>query len=292
MSEQPSDRSAELSAQGISVSYPQGQGFKQVLAPLTLSMKKGESVVILGPSGCGKSTLLNVLAGFQPPSQGQVTINGVVAGGPGGNRGVVFQDDALMPWLSAEDNVALGLRIRGVGRAERRRRARALLERVGLAQFAGQRPAELSGGQRQRLGMARALAVEPDFLLLDEPFGALDALTRERMQGLLLELWQATGKGIFMITHGIEEALLLATDLVVMGGPPGRVIRHQSLDYARRFLAGESPRDLRRDPQFVRQRDEINELLENRPEASPPDVEPPAAATAPTGHQGAAHGAL
>ncbi|MGJ8515009.1 taurine ABC transporter ATP-binding protein [Carnimonas bestiolae] len=269
---------SELIAEGISVSYPTGNGRKRVLEPLNVRIQKGESVVVLGPSGCGKSTLLNVLAGFLAPDSGRILLDGKELTSPGGERGVVFQDDALMPWLNARDNVALGLRIAGIGRHTRRQQATQLLDQVGLVQFADQRPAELSGGQRQRLGLARALAVDPDFLLLDEPFGALDALTRERMQGMLLELWRDTGKGIFMITHSIEEALLLATDLVVMGGPPGRVVEHKALGFAQRFINGESPRALRGDPEFVRHREHINQLLDDMSQQAQDDA--PSAARA------------
>ncbi len=159
-----------------------------------------------------------------------------------------------MPWLNALDNVALGLRIRGLGKAERSARARQVLQLVGLQEYAEQSVAQLSGGQRQRLGLARALAVEPDFLLLDEPFGALDALTRERMQVLLLDLWKQTGKGLFLITHSVDEALFLATDLVVMDGPPARIVKRLPVDFARRYAAGETVRSIKSDPEFGRLR--------------------------------------
>ncbi|ENC9777879.1 ATP-binding cassette domain-containing protein [Pseudomonas aeruginosa] len=230
---------SRLTAEAISLSFEQRGQRRAILRDLSLGLAKGESLVVLGPSGCGKSTLLNILAGFQTPDQGRVQIDGRTLEGPGGERGVVFQDDALMPWLNALDNVALGLRIRGLGKAERTARARQVLQLVGLQEYAEQSVAQLSGGQRQRLGLARALAVEPDFLLLDEPFGALDALTRERMQVLLLDLWKQTGKGLFLITHSVDEALFLATDLVVMDGPPARIVKRLPGD-RRRWAAGAS----------------------------------------------------
>lgn len=245
---------SRLTAEAISLSFEQRGQRRAILRDLSLGLAKGESLVVLGPSGCGKSTLLNILAGFQKPDQGRVQIDGRTLEGPGGERGVVFQDDALMPWLNALENVALGLRIRGLGKAERSARARQVLQLVGLQEYAEQSVAQLSGGQRQRLGLARALAVEPDFLLLDEPFGALDALTRERMQVLLLDLWKQTGKGLFLITHSVDEALFLATDLVVMDGPPARIVKRLPVDFARRYAAGETVRSIKADPEFGRLR--------------------------------------
>lgn len=245
---------SRLTAEAISLSFEQRGQRRAILRDLSLGLAKGESLVVLGPSGCGKSTLLNILAGFQKPDQGRVQIDGRTLEGPGGERGVVFQDDALMPWLNALDNVALGLRIRGLGKAERTARARQVLQLVGLQEYAEQSVAQLSGGQRQRLGLARALAVEPDFLLLDEPFGALDALTRERMQVLLLDLWKQTGKGLFLITHSVDEALFLATDLVVMDGPPARIVKRLPVDFAQRYAAGETVRSIKADPEFGRLR--------------------------------------
>lgn len=258
---------SRLTAEAVSLTFQQRGRERVVLQDLTLSLAKGESLVVLGPSGCGKSSLLNVLAGFQAPDSGRVQIDGRTLSGPGGERGVVFQDDALMPWLNALDNVALGLRIRGVGAAERNARAHEVLKLVGLSEHADYRISQLSGGQRQRLGLARALAVEPDFLLLDEPFGALDALTRERMQVLTLDLWRKTGKGLFLITHSVDEALFLATDLVVMDGPPARIVKRLSLDFARRYAAGEPVRSIKSDPEFARLRQLLLDEFLEEPEA-------------------------
>ncbi|MDR6178204.1 taurine transport system ATP-binding protein [Pseudomonas sp. SORGH_AS 211] len=232
-----------------------------ILQRLDLAVEKGASLVVLGPSGCGKSSLLNVLAGFQSLDEGRVQLDGRTLEGPGGERGVVFQDDALMPWLNALDNVALGLRLRGLSRRERETRAREMLELVGLTQHAEHAIGELSGGQRQRLGLARALAVDPDFLLLDEPFGALDALTRERMQVLLLDVWKRTGKGLFLITHSVDEALFLATELLVLDGPPACIVRRLEVPFARRYLAGEPVREIKADPRFAELRQELLDLF-------------------------------
>ena len=218
-------------------------------------------VVALGTSGCGKSTLLNAIAGFMPLSHGTITLDGAPVGRPGAERGVVFQKDALLPWRSVLDNVVLGLEFAGVPRAERRRRGLDLLKLVHLGDFAEAQPHELSGGMRQRVGIARALATDPKILLMDEPFGALDSLTREHMQDLLVEVWAKTGKQIFFITHSIEEALLLGTTVVVMSPRPGRVVARWELDFVRRLAAGESAAAVRGRPAFIALHDEIRAMV-------------------------------
>jgi len=190
-----------------------------------LEIAEGEFFCLLGPSGCGKTTILNLLAGFEQPSSGSIALEGRLIEGPHRDRGVVFQgDDSLFAWLSAVENIEFGLRVNGVSARERRRRAMAFLELVGLHGQAAKHPPELSGGMKQRIQIARALANEPKMLLMDEPFGALDAQTRSHMQQELVRIWQATRKSIVFITHDIDEAVTLGTRIGVMtAGPGGRL---------------------------------------------------------------------
>ncbi|HFO0254593.1 TPA: taurine ABC transporter ATP-binding subunit [Raoultella ornithinolytica] len=232
-------------------------GGKPALADINLTLDSGELLVVLGPSGCGKTTLLNLIAGFVPYQHGSITLEGQRVEGPGAERGVVFQHEGLLPWRNIQDNVALGLQLAGVDKAARRETAVRMLKKVGLEGAEKRFIWQLSGGQRQRVGIARALAANPQLLLLDEPFGALDAFTREQMQTLLLSLWHETGKQVLLITHDIEEAVFMATELVLLSPGPGRVLERLPLNFGRRFIAGESCRSIKSDPQFIAQREYV-----------------------------------
>ena len=232
-------------------------GGKPALADINLTLDSGELLVVLGPSGCGKTTLLNLIAGFVPYQHGSITLEGQRVQGPGAERGVVFQHEGLLPWRNVQDNVALGLQLAGVDKAARRETAARMLKKVGLEGADKRFLWQLSGGQRQRVGIARALAANPQLLLLDEPFGALDAFTREQMQTLLLSLWHETGKQVLLITHDIEEAVFMATELVLLSPGPGRVLERLPLNFGRRFIAGESCRSIKSDPQFIAQREYV-----------------------------------
>jgi len=227
------------------------------LEDICLTINQGEFVVALGASGCGKSTLLGLLAGFHFPSQGQVLLNEKPITGPGRERAVVFQDDALFPWLSVVDNAAFGLHVQGLSKADRREKAREILDKVGLLAFENHAVSAISGGMRQRLGLARALATQAEFLLMDEPLGALDALTREQMQTLILRLWQGSGSGVFLITHSIEEALLMSTQLLILSPRPGRIIQRYNFSFSRRHANGEPLRSIRADNEFIEARAEL-----------------------------------
>ncbi|MDU8430819.1 taurine ABC transporter ATP-binding subunit [Pseudomonas syringae pv. actinidifoliorum] len=246
---------AVLQLEDISAHYPGAAA--PVLENINLSLGPQQLLVALGPSGSGKTSLLNLIAGFVTPSGGRITLDGSAVEGPGAERGVVFQDDALLPWQDVLANVAFGLELAGVSRSDREARAREMLALVDLVGFEQRRIWQLSGGQRQRVGLARALAADPRILLMDEPFGALDAFTREQMQELLLQALQRTAKPVFLITHDIEEAVFLATDLILLAPNPGRIAEHLQLDFGRRYSAGESARAIKSDPRFIETREQV-----------------------------------
>ncbi|MFA4928710.1 MAG: ABC transporter ATP-binding protein [Patulibacter sp.] len=235
------------------------------LSGIDLTVEPGEFVTLVGPSGCGKTTLLSALAGFVRPTQGTITVGGVPVDGPSPQRGVVFQQPNLYPWKTVRENVALGPQLRGAGRRERGEIADRYLELVGLSEFASAAPYELSGGMQQRCQIARVLANEPDVLLMDEPFGALDALTRERLQDELLRIWRGSGQTVLFITHSVEEAVYLGSRVLLMSPRPGRVV----LDERIPFGDQQSTPQLRTDPEFQAFRERISAQIGAQPAVAP-----------------------
>ncbi|URN96691.1 MAG: ABC transporter ATP-binding protein [Candidatus Pristimantibacillus lignocellulolyticus] len=203
--------------------YQSSRGEVIALNDTNLTIHNNEFICVVGPSGCGKTTLLNILAGLDDPTSGEVRIDGKLVHGPSNERGVVFQQYALFPWLTVKQNVEFGLKLKKMGKGERKSIAEKYIETVGLKDFANAFPKELSGGMKQRVAIARAYAVNPKLLLLDEPFGALDAQTRTQLQVELLKTWEQEQKTCFFITHDVEEAVLLASRVVVMSARPGRI---------------------------------------------------------------------
>jgi taurine transport system ATP-binding protein len=241
------------------------------LEHVSLDLKPGELVSVLGPSGCGKSTLLNIVAGFLSPTAGEVTLEderitgpssdrAVVVNGPSAERGMVFQQGALFEWMTVEKNIAFGPKMAGKPKKEIEETVKRLLSVVGLDDFAKKSVYELSGGMQQRVALARCLANDPEVILMDEPLGALDALTREKMQGLVLKLWKETGKTIILITHSVEEALLLGERLIVMAPRPGRIEKEFHLPFAELGLE-KTPREVKGMPEFVENRDKILTMI-------------------------------
>ncbi len=235
-------------------------GAVQALKDVSIDLKAGELLSVLGPSGCGKTTLLNIVAGFLAPTSGEITLNGKRVYGPGPERGMVFQQGALFEWMSVRENVGFGPRMKGMAAKPKREIVDHLLDVVGLQDFKEKAVYELSGGMQQRVALARCLANEPDVILMDEPLGALDALTREKMQGLVLKLWKETGKTIVLITHSVEEALLLGERLIVMAPRPGRIHKEYNLPFAEMGV-GQDLREVKKHPDFATTREEILSMI-------------------------------
>ena len=253
----------------LSIVLGQGAQAFEAVQGLDCQIEAGQFVCILGPSGCGKSTLLGALAGHLQPSTGTLKVDAVPVVGPSPQRGMVFQQHTLFPWRSVRDNVAFGLKMRGLGKLERQRVADEILALVGLEGFAGHWPDQLSGGMQQRVEIARVLVNRPRLLLMDEPFGALDALTRLNMQELLLDIWTRIRTTVVFVTHDIDEALFLADRLLVMSPRPGRIIEDLRLDFPR-------PRttELVTRPQFARLKRHCLELLRHEDGQQLPRLNP------------------
>lgn len=251
-----------LKAENITLTYPNQD--VSVLKNINLEIHESSLTVILGESGCGKTTLLNILAGFQKVNSGVVKIDDEVLVAPDARRAVVFQEHALLPWLSVADNVAFSLKLKGLKASEIKTQVDSILNTVGLAHVANSNIWELSGGMKQRVGIARALISHAPFILLDEPFAALDAFTRENMQEFVLNLWIKENKGFFLITHDIEEALLLSNQLVLMTARPGTIVETLHLDFAQRYKNGESIRSIKSDAKFIQLREQLFERLKNQ----------------------------
>jgi NitT/TauT family transport system ATP-binding protein len=247
----------KISFQGVGRTFSSRGRRVTALDDISFDVHSGEFLVLVGPSGCGKSTLLDLVAGLGQPTSGQILVDGAPVTGPGLDRGIVFQQYALLPWRTAQANVEFGLEANGVPRRERADRARQFLNLVGLSGFADRYPHELSGGMKQRVAIARSLAFDPDVLLMDEPFAALDAQTRDGLQDELLRIWEQTGKTIVFITHGIDEAVYLGQRVAVMTSRPGRIKRIVDIPLGSRTAS----EDLRSDPTFARYRHEIWSLL-------------------------------
>ncbi|WP_343565362.1 ABC transporter ATP-binding protein [Kiloniella sp. b19] len=232
----------------------------QALKDVSLEIKKGELMSVLGPSGCGKTTLLNIVAGFLAPTSGKIRMNGHDVTGPDAERGMVFQKGALFEWMTVRKNVEFGPSMKNMPARERNDLVEHLLDTVGLQDFKDKAVYELSGGMQQRVALARCLANDPDVILMDEPLGALDALTREKMQGLVLKLWKETGKTVILITHSVEEALLLGERLLVMAPRPGRIHKEYRLPFADQGV-GLDLRAVKKTDEFASTRDEILSMI-------------------------------
>ena len=230
------------------------------LKNINLEINEGELMAVLGPSGCGKTTLLNILAGFLAPTSGAVKLGGRSVAGPGPERGMVFQQGALFEWMNVRKNIGFGPAMKGTPASEINTRVEELLGIVGLREFGDKMIYELSGGMQQRVALARCLANDPDVILMDEPLGALHALTREKMQSLVLDIWKETGKTIILITHSVEEALMLGERLLVMAPRPGRIHKEYQLPFAE-LGVGADLREIKRHAEFGPTREEILSMI-------------------------------
>lgn len=254
-----------INVQNVDLDYSAANGPVRALENINFNIYRGEFICVLGPSGCGKSTLLKILAGFIPPSNGEVRLEGELINGIDWHRGVVFQNPPLYEWYSVRDNISFGPKMRKVPKSEYEHLTDQYLERVGLQEFADKKVYELSGGMRQRVSIARALINNPEILLMDEPFGALDAFTRETMQSLIRKIWWDTGKTIFFITHDVEEALLLGSRVLVLSRHLGRIVDDVSVQFSRQIVE-DGIEDIQFTEEFYTYRERLLKLIHKQHE--------------------------
>jgi NitT/TauT family transport system ATP-binding protein len=246
----------KLELRGVAKDFKGHDGTRRVLDAVDLQVAPGEFICVVGASGSGKSTLLSLIAGLSLPTEGEILLDGEVVTGPGPERGLVFQTKSLYPWRTVERNVASGLELVRLDKAERNRRVAWYLAEIGLTGYEHALPRQLSGGQQQRVALARALACEPEVLLLDEPFGALDIQTKEDMQVLVRRVWRDTGTTVLMVTHDVEEAVFLGERVIVLSNDPGRVVAETEVD-----LPSDRDLTIKRVPEFLALRASIEDLL-------------------------------
>ena len=255
----------------VSLTFDTPKGKLRVVDDVTYDINEGDFIAVIGPSGCGKTTMMNMLAGFQKPTEGKVLFDGTPVNGPGPERGVIFQEYGVFPWLTVKENITFGLQLKAnhVPASKRKQICEHYLSLMGLTDFANSYPKHLSGGMRQRLAIARAYAVKPQFLLMDEPFGALDAQTRANMQNLLLNVLSAEGKTVMLITHSVEEAIYLASRIVVVTARPARI--KQIIDVPFAYPRDES---LQERAEFVELRSRIRQLVMSEYRAQQAQIQP------------------
>lgn len=254
------DNGPVVELRGVNMLYTGGKNQVDALADVDLTICRGEFVCALGPSGCGKSTLLNLIAGLLKPTGGTITMLGKPITGVDRSRAVLFQTPTLYPWLSTFDNVAFGPRMQGMPAPQVRAETEKYLKLVGLEDFAKSKPYELSGGMKQRAALARVLVNQPEVILMDEPFGALDALTRANMQDLIRRMWKETGSTVFFITHDVDEALRLATKVVVLSNRPGRIVLEREVDFTRSIRDGQNDDTLFTPPYIALRREILSQI--------------------------------
>ncbi|KMT21817.1 ABC transporter ATP-binding protein [Clostridium cylindrosporum] len=252
-----------ITLKDINLKYEGEKGVVTALENVNLNIENGEFICVLGPSGCGKSTLLKIIAGLLAPSSGEAKMDQGIIKGPDYNRGVVFQNPTLYPWLNIRDNVGFGLKMRKFPKEDIARRTKQYLELVNLSEFEKHKPYELSGGMKQRASLAKVLVNNPRVILMDEPLGALDALTRQNMQSLIRSLWWKTNKTVFLITHDVDEALSLGTRVIVMSSRPGRIVKEFKTDFTYN-ITGDNGDRCRYSDHYLKIREEILNLINDQ----------------------------